>query len=315
MYSRVSTEFRSDGNLVLRGWFYSPNDRKSKLPCIILTHGFSALKEHYLDKYAQEFVANGMCVLVYDNRNFGTSDGFPRLEVDPIAQIRDLRNAISFVQGLDSVDPDQIGLWGTSFSGGTSIVASANDKRVKCVVAQVPFISGHHKSIRLARPEQWEEIRKKYDEDRTARLLGNDPQMIKVVSDSSGNGIMRTPSAFSFFASIQTWENKVTLRSVENSGDFEPIAYIKYISPTPILFIVAKNDTVNATDLALRAYKKALKPKKLVLIDGDHFDPYFDQFEISAKKACEWFVKHLKVKPFTHGEALESQPSLPRAKL
>jgi len=254
MYSRRNIEFRSD-DVTLRGWFYTPEEHTQPAPCIIMTHGFSALKEHYLDKFAAHFANAGLSVLVYDNRNFGESDGEPRLEVDHILQMQDMRNAVTFLQGSEFnaiVNPEKIGLWGTSFSGGVVLAVSAVDKRVACVVSQVPFVSGHHKFLSSKRPEQWEAILRKYDEDRRSREAGNPPAMMAVVTDNPDKpAIMKIPSAYSFFTSVPAWENKVTLRSVENSGGFEPISYIEQISPTPLLFIVANSDTINATKLAL----------------------------------------------------------------
>ncbi len=295
MYTHENIEFKAD-DVVLKGWFYTPTEAaKTPAPCIIMTHGFSALKEHSLDKFAKSFAEAGMCVFAYDNRNFGESTGQPRLEVDPVAQMRDMKNAITYVQGMKCVNSEKIGLWGTSFSGGVVLAVSAVDKRVGCVVAQVPFVSGHHKSLRATRPDLWEETRKKYAADRKARLDGKPPTMIPVVTDDPEKkpAIMKIPSAYAFFTSVPGWENQVTLRSVENSGEFEPMAYLQQISPTPVLFIVAKKDTVNTTDLALKAHQKALEPKGLILIDGDHFAPYVEQFEICSKAACEWYEKNL----------------------
>jgi alpha-beta hydrolase superfamily lysophospholipase len=48
-----------------------------------MAHGFSAVKEMYLDSFAEVFAAAGLNALVFDNRNFGASDGEPRLEIDP----------------------------------------------------------------------------------------------------------------------------------------------------------------------------------------------------------------------------------------
>lgn len=291
MYTRTNISFKAM-NVVLKGWFYKP--RITPAPCVIMTHGFSALKEHQLDKFASHFSNAGLCVLAYDNRNFGESTGEPRLEVDPIAQVHDMKYAISFVQTKKEVDSKRIGLWGTSFSGGTVLVTAATDKRISCVVSQVPFISGHHKYIRSKRPEQWEKMKKKYEADRQARLAGKPPTMFSVVSnDPEKPAIMSIPSAFSFFTSVPTWENKVTLRSIENSGEFEPLAYLKDIENIPLLFIVAKNDTINATDLALKAYEKAHDPKKLVLIEGNHFAPYTEQFDICSTEATNWYKTHL----------------------
>lgn len=293
MYTRENVEFISDG-VTLKGWFYTPKEQTSPAPCVIMTHGFSALKEHYLDKFAMRFAEAGLCVLVYDNRNFGESGGQPRLEVDHIAQITDMKNAITYVQQLKNVDSEKIGLWGTSFSGGVVLAVAATDKRVSCVVSQVPFISGHHKYFKSAKPEQWERMKSKYDADRQARSEGKPPATIAVVTDNPDKpAVMKIPSAYTYFTSIESWENKVTLRSVENAGEFEPIAFVKDISPTPLLFIVGKADTINTTELALKAYEAAGEPKKLVLVEGDHFEPYVNQFDIAVDAACQWYETHL----------------------
>ena len=192
------------------------------------------------------------------------------------------------------VDPDKIGIWGTSFSGGVVLAVAATDKRVGCVVSQVPFISGHHKYLQSKKPEQWERIKSKYDADRLARSEGKPPATIAVVTDNPDkSAIMKLPSAYTFFTSVESWENKVTLRSIENSGEFEPISYVEQVSPTPLLFIVGKEDTVNTTALALKAYEKAREPKNLVLIEGDHFEPYVNQFDIAVNAACKWYETYL----------------------
>jgi hypothetical protein len=49
----------------------------------------------WLDKYVEIFVSFGMAALVYDHRNFGASDGIPRQEIDPWAQVRGYRNAVT----------------------------------------------------------------------------------------------------------------------------------------------------------------------------------------------------------------------------
>ena len=41
------------------------------------------------------------------------------------------------------VDAERIGVWGSSYSGGHVLVVGAIDRRVKCVVSQVPLVSGY----------------------------------------------------------------------------------------------------------------------------------------------------------------------------
>ena len=138
---RQDIEFDAEG-VTLRGWLYTPERADGRSPAIVMTHGFSAVKEMYLDRYADVFANAGMAALVFDNRNFGSSDGQPRQEIDPWAQVRDYRHAITYARTRSEVDPARIGIWGSSYSGGHVLVVGAIDRRVKCVVAQVPLVSG-----------------------------------------------------------------------------------------------------------------------------------------------------------------------------
>ena len=57
--------------------------------------------------------------------------------------------------------------------------------------------------------------------------------------------------------------------------------------------VVARDDRLTVTDLALAAYEHALEPKRLALISGDHFSPYLDQFPLAEAAATGWFREHL----------------------
>jgi dienelactone hydrolase len=85
------------------------------------------------------FARAGLAVLVLDNHGWGesgTAPGEPRHEVDPWEQIRDCQHAITAAQNRIEVDPDRIGVWGTSFSAGHAFVVAAIDRRVKAVCGQ-----------------------------------------------------------------------------------------------------------------------------------------------------------------------------------
>src|SRR5215467_7469215 len=140
--ARRDVEFNAEG-VTLRGWFYAAGTGGSPGPAVVMAHGFSAVKEMYLDAFAEVFAAAGLNALVYDNRNFGASDGEPRQEIDPWAQVRDYRHAITYASTLPEVDGNRIGIWGSSYSGAHVLVVGAIDRRVKAVVSQVPLISGH----------------------------------------------------------------------------------------------------------------------------------------------------------------------------
>ena len=91
----------------------------------------------YLDAHAEVFAGAGLGALVFDNRNFGASEDEPRQEIDPWAQVRDYRHAITYARTLPEVDRDRIGVWGSSYNGGHILVVGAIDRRVRCVVCRV----------------------------------------------------------------------------------------------------------------------------------------------------------------------------------
>jgi fermentation-respiration switch protein FrsA (DUF1100 family) len=75
--------------------------------------------------------------------------------------------------------------------------------------------------------------------------------------------------------------------------EYEPGAYIRHISPTPLLLVVALGDHLTVADEALAAYERALEPKKLVMLSGGHFDAYVNGFAESSVPQRDWFVQHL----------------------
>lgn len=299
---RKDIAFRTEDGVTLRGWHYVPDGRSGRLPTIVMAHGFSAVKEMYLDRFAEAFAAAGLASVVFDNRNFGASDGEPRQEIDPWAQVRDYRDAITYAETLPETDPARIGVWGSSYSGGHVLVLGAIDRRVKCVVAQVPLASGHANARRLIRADYWAGVQKMFDDDRRARMAGKPPAMIPVVAeDPAAPSALPTPDSWAWFTETgrtraPSWKNEVTLRSVEMFTEYEPGSYVSFISPTPLLMVVALGDVLTVADLALAAYERALQPKRLVTLPGGHFDAYVKDFDASAKPAVEWFTQHLAAK-------------------
>lgn len=295
---RTDIAFKTTDGTTLRGWHFAPNS-PGPHPTIVMAHGFSAVKEMYLDAYAEVFAQAGFASVVYDNRGFGASDGAPRQEIDPWLQVRDYSDAITFARGLEHTDPRRIGIWGSSYSGGHVLVVGATDRRVRCVVAQVPQISGWQGLRRLVRADFIGMLEGQFAAERNARAAGGSPAMIPVVAaDPMGPSALPTADAWRWFsetaaARAPSWRNEVTVRSIEYAFGYEPGAYVGLVSPTPLLLIVATGDHVTASDLAIAAYERALEPKRLTLLQGGHFDAYGAAFGRSSSAAVEWFRAHL----------------------
>jgi len=297
---RKDIEFRTQDGVTLRGWHYRPDGGVGPFATIVMAHGYSAVKEMYLDRFAEFFTGAGLAAIVFDNRNFGASGGEPRQEIDPQRQIGDYRDAISFAETLPETDAARIGVWGSSYSGGHVLVAGAVDRRVKCVVAQVPLISGHANARRLIRADVFAGLHAMFADDRRARYAGKPPAMLPVVSENpAGPAALPTADSWTWFTETgrtraPSWKNEVTLRSVEMFLEYEPGAHIAHISPTPLLMVVALGDHLTVADEALAAYERALQPKKLVTLKGGHFDAYVKDFEVAARSARDWFAEHLR---------------------
>jgi uncharacterized protein len=295
---REDVEFDAAG-VRLRGWLYLPDEPRGPVPAIVMAHGFSAVKEMYLDAYAEVFAEAGLAALVFDNRNFGASDGEPRQEIDPWAQVRDYRDAITWVRTRSEVDAERIGVWGSSYSGGHVLVLGAIDRRIKCVASQVPLVSGWLNAQRLIRSDFMGQTRAMFDADREGRYEGKAPGMVAVVDpDPSAPSALPTPDSWEWFSQTgetraPSWRNEVTLRSVELFTEYEPGVYIERIAPTPLLMVVAAGDHLTPADLALDAYGRAREPKRLELLPGGHFDAYTKDFPTASGAARDWFVQHL----------------------
>ncbi|MBY3064760.1 alpha/beta hydrolase [Rhizobium laguerreae] len=298
MVSRLDIIIPSEGGVELGAWLFLP-EPSGPGPAITMAHGYAGTREHGLERFARAFAEAGFVVLVHDHRNFGTSGGFQRGDIDPWQQIADWRRAISYLETRPEVDAKRIGLWGTSYAGGHAIVLGATDRRLRCIVAQVPTISGYEQGLRRVSPDALPALEGAFDTDERAQLGGEPPRRQAVVSaDPSVPAAYRSQEAMDFYLQpvpAGNWDNEVTLRSTRAARMYEPGNWISRVSPTPLLLVVAREDKITVTDVALAAYERALEPKRLVLIPGGHFTPYLGQFPMAETAATGWFREHLAV--------------------
>ncbi|MFD8000067.1 alpha/beta hydrolase [Streptomyces mirabilis] len=296
MVQREDVAFDADGGVTLRGWLFLP-DGPGPHPAITMAHGYAGVRDHGLEPFARAFAEAGFVVLLHDHRNFGASDGLPRQDIDPWRQIADWRRAISYLESRPEVDAGRIGLWGTSYAGGHAIVLGATDRRLRAVVSQVPTISGFEQGRRRIAPEAVTKLEAAFDEDERAQARGKAPRTQAVVGDDLAvPASYRTQEAIDFYLQPVpegVWSNEVTVRSNRLARMYEPGTWVTRVSPTPLLMVVAANDTVTLTDTGLAAFEQALEPKRLQLIPGGHFDPYTTEFDQASTGALDWFRRHL----------------------
>lgn len=290
----------SDG-IACSGLLYIPAGKETeKFPAVVMAHGFSLVKEAYLPKYAEKFAENGLVTLIIDYRNFGESEGERRQHMDPQEQIKDYRNAISWLSMHPNVAKDHIGIWGTSYSGGHVLQVGALDRRVKAIVSQVPTIRGWIGMEKKMGKENMQTYIQKLIDYRTARYAGAPVEYIQVVDKNNENCAQTHPEAYPWFTSlaengITSWKNEITLESMEHYLEYYPASNVDIISPTPLMMIVATEDGITPPDAAIEVFNtKAKEPKKLVKLPKGHFDVYNGEtFEAAQQAATSWFVEHL----------------------
>jgi rhodanese-related sulfurtransferase/fermentation-respiration switch protein FrsA (DUF1100 family) len=257
-------------------------------------------KEMGLPQFAERFADAGFAVLLFDFRNLGESEGTPRGQIFAEDQQEDYRNAITWLQLQPQIDPERIGVWGFSFSGGHVLQIAAFDRRIKCVVAQVPAVSGFLAAQRSNTPLELDGVRMMLSKDRIQRYKTGEVNYLPFVAPPGQPCFFPSSEAQEFFKATQgtsegRFENRITFESLERLSYFEPAVRIDAIAPTPLRMVLAKKDIEIPSDIALAAYARAHEPKSLVFLEGGHLGKSEgDDFETASAAARDWFVQWLK---------------------
>ncbi|HEX4787122.1 MAG TPA: CocE/NonD family hydrolase [Actinospica sp.] len=87
--------------------------------------------EYYVQ--AQQFAADGYIVLEYDPRGFYSSGG--TIDVASPQDVADVSTVITWMLGHTPANPAEIGVGGISYGAGLSLLAAAEDPRIKAVAS------------------------------------------------------------------------------------------------------------------------------------------------------------------------------------
>jgi uncharacterized protein len=309
-------EFASEG-VTVRGDLLLP-DSGGPHPVVVMAGGWCYVKELRQPQYAEEFVRRGFAALIFDYRTLGASDGEPRQHLDPWAQIEDYRNAISYLQTRPDIDPDRIGVWGISYSGGHVLILGAVDPRVKVIVSNVPVIDGYANMWRVHGTERFRKLNQAILEDRRKRFETGEYGCIAMSATPAGPD-----------AELATWpfdevkvvfdelkrtqaprhEHRSTLASVELLMQYNAAPYAERIINKPVMMIVANEDDITLWDLETKVFESIPTGHKelLVLPSTSHMTLYSNltALDLAAKAAGTWFSAHLMELPTVGGKIAE----------
>lgn len=282
-----------------------------KTPGVVLGQGWAGT--HFsIEKYGARFAERGLVAMVIDYRGWGSSDPFiaqaqptvttadpsqaldgkriiktkmdvvlKRTRLLPMKMVEDYRNAISYLQGEPGVDPERIGVWGSSFAGGHALMTAALDARVKAVAVQIPSIAGKNSPV--------------------------GPVPLRGASLADAIKRARTGAGGEFETGFST-RRMVDVETNQAVAEYRPFHHLKAVGDRPVLFVVAeKEQLMNNRDHAYAALEVLTGPKKLISVPGiTHFEMYINEpFEISSNAAAAWFREHL-------GVDLKGEPAGPK---
>lgn len=265
---------------------FSPQGATGKLPTIVMSHGWGGTAAS-LRPDATAFAREGFLVVTFDYRGWGSSDArlikaekplIPignkflgeirevRGVVDPIDQTTDILNALHWVRDESLCDPDRIGIWGSSYSGGHVVYVAARDASVKAFVSQVGAMD--------------------------SRFMLEDPAVKAIaISEASARarGESGYPKPFARYGGLTgqpIWEKLMHYAPIEDIDRTEKCAK---------LFIIAENEELfDNEDHAIAAHDKAPGVKKLVTLTGiKHYGVYMQKRKEAQQLAIDWYKEHL----------------------
>jgi dienelactone hydrolase len=291
--------FFVDGGVPLYGKLFLPKGftAAGRYPAVVVGHGINALSIG-IEKFAARFAERGLVAMAIDYQSYGfsgsgsddirllephgTTDAaavtegerrilLKRTNLNNVHEIADFRAAISFLQGEPGVDPERIGIWGSSNGGAVVMAVAAADARVKAVVSQVSS----------PRPAA-----------RGPVAIGANLQQDAITRVRTGQG-GEVDGGFSFKSKIDAW-------SSQRNRDVRPGTTLDQIRPTTaVLLIPAEKDELTggaagAIEAAKLLSERGVPSQAIVLPGLSHFQAYsYTGFEIGSTLAADWFTKYL----------------------
>ncbi len=289
-----SVVFYSEGVRLVGDVYYPQNLRPAdKRAGIVLCHGYTGVKDLYLPDNARRLTEAGYVAMTFDYKGWGDSEG-PRSRLAPYSRVYDVQAALSFMSTLPEVEPERLGIYGTSYGGATVVWVGAIDSRVKCIVSVVGVGHGARWMRSVRRPDEWFELLESSEQDRTKRALSGQSQYVErsqILAADRRSAELAAAARRNNPAAVNT----IPMEYVDDTLGFNPEWIVDKIAPRPILFIATDNDRLVPPEESQHLYERAGQPKKLVMLKGyGHYEVYTEPaFSEVMQATLAWYQEHL----------------------
>jgi fermentation-respiration switch protein FrsA (DUF1100 family) len=300
MTTPVQIEIASEGETLAGLLYLPPGDGPH--PLIVMAGGWCYVKELVQPKFAEEFAAVGLASLIFDYRYMGGSTGEPRQHIDPWQQIQDYRNAISYAEGIAEVDPERIGAWGISYSGGHVLILGAIDPRVRAVCGVVPVADGYE-NMRLAHGTLGlRRLKADLLAARRRRYATGEQTYLPHQPDGDELATWPYPQSRITFRRLKetqapAYDGRATAESTEMLMSYSVFPFLPRLLATPTLLVVAEGDDHTHWELQAAAYEAIPGSRKRleVVPRSTHLTFYEDDATARsvAALAGAWFNEQL----------------------
>ena len=290
--------FYSEG-FRLVGDVYAPDDATAsdRRAGIVLCHGYTGVKDMYLPDNARVLTEAGYVVLTFDYKGWGDSEG-SRSRLAPYSRVADVQAALTFIGALPEVDPDRLGIYGTSYGGATVVWTGAVDPRVKCVVSVVGIGDGVRWMRSVRRPDEFHDLLARSAQDRVKRTLEGKSEFVKreeILLPDRQSAELAAAARRNNPAAVGT----IPLEYVAETLEFSPEWIVDRIAPRPVLFITTDDDRLVPPEESRQLHARAGEPKKLVVLKGyGHYEVYLEPaFSEVMRETLAWYRRYLPARP------------------
>src|SRR5712691_2842460 len=259
--------FPSDG-LKLAGVVRVPDSIQAgeRRPAFIVMHGFgSNMNSNNVLEPCAMFEKLGYVTLRFDMRGCGASEGeWGRILC--LDQVADARNALTFLALHKQVEPDRIGLIGSSFGAAVAVHAGGVDKRVAAVISSGGWGDGERKFRgQHPTPEAWAKFTGMLEEGKRHRARTGKSLMVPrydIVPIPQHLRGHLAPGSVQMF----------TAETAQSMYDFRADDVVAGMAGRPLLLLHSSVDSVTPTEQSVELFKRAGQPTDLHLFaETDHF--------------------------------------------